>query len=81
MRPGVLHYEGIAVNPQELQGKFARLRAELASLGGCGDYSEARYVRLAFELEQTGRQLKALGLLAQTAPTLQDVVEAGAASS
>jgi len=57
------------------------LRAELSSLEGFGDYGEARYVRLAFELEQTGRQLAALVRLAETAPTLQDVVEARATST
>jgi len=62
------------VNPQELQGKYARLRAELASLEGAVEYSKARQVRLALELDQIDRQLAAFRHLAQAAPTLQDVV-------
>jgi hypothetical protein len=69
------------VNPQELQGKCARLRAELASLEASGDHSNARRVRLAWELEQTDRQLAAFSRLAQAAPTLRDVVAIAAQSA
>jgi hypothetical protein len=62
------------VNPQQLQGKHARLRNELASLERSGEHSQARQVRLACELDQVDRQLEAYGRLAQVAPTLLDVV-------
>jgi hypothetical protein len=62
------------VNPRELQGKYARLHDELASLQGCGERNKARQVRLACELDQIDRQLAAFRRLAQEAPTLRDVV-------
>jgi len=64
----------MVVNPQQLQGKYARLHAELASLKGSGEHSKARQVRLACELDQIDRQLAAFSRLAQAAPTLRDVV-------
>jgi hypothetical protein len=72
-----LRQEGIAVNTQELERKYARLLCELAALED-SDHGRARHVRLAFEFEQIGQQLAAFRRLAQTAPTLQDVVMARA---
>jgi hypothetical protein len=62
------------VNPQQLQGKHARLQAELASLESSGEYRKAIQVRLACELDQVDRQLAAFRRLAQAAPTLREVV-------
>jgi hypothetical protein len=71
----------IAVNPQELQSKYARLHGELASLEASGEHSKAKKVRLAWELDQIDRQLAAFRRLAQAAPTLRDVVESDAQSA
>jgi hypothetical protein len=73
-RPVGAARRSIVVNPRELQGKYARLSAELASLEGPGGHSKARQVRLELELDRVRQQLVALSRVAQTAPTLRDVV-------
>jgi hypothetical protein len=64
----------IVVNPRELQGKYARLSAELASLEGSAANSKARQARLELELDRIRQQLAALSPVTQAAPTLRDVV-------
>jgi len=62
------------VNPRELEGKYARLQGELASLERTDESKKARRVRLACELDQIDRQREAFRRLAEAAPTLRDVV-------
>lgn len=73
-RPVGAAQRSIVVNPRELQGKYARLSAELAALEGTGAHSKARQVRLELELDRIRQQLAALSQMAQAAPTLRDVV-------
>jgi hypothetical protein len=58
----------------ELKGKYARLRAEIDSLGGAGEHSEAKLARMKFELDEIDQELAAVRRRAQIAPTLRDVV-------
>lgn len=57
-----------------LRGTYARLRDEIDSLGCIGEPTEAKLTRLMCELDQVERNLAAYRRLAQTAPTLRDVV-------
>jgi hypothetical protein len=57
-----------------LKRKYAHLRDEIDALGGVGDPTEAKLVRLMCELDQVERDLAAYRRLALTAPTLRDVV-------
>ena len=57
-----------------LKRKYAHLRDEIDSLGCIGDPTEAKLTRLMCELDQVERDLAAYRRLAQTAPTLRDVI-------
>jgi len=57
-----------------LKGKYARLREEIDSLGCMAEPTEAKLTRLMCELDQVERDLVVYRRLAQTAPTLSDVV-------
>ena len=64
------------MNPQELQGKYARLHNELVSLEVSGEHSKAKQIRLARELDQIDRQLAPFRRLAQAALPVE-VIAAG----
>jgi len=57
-----------------LKGTYARLRDEIDSLGSPSKPTEAKLTRLMCELDQVERDLAAFRRLAQTAPTLRDVI-------
>ena len=62
------------MNLNELNLKCARLRDEIDSLGGSLEPSQARLARLMHALDQVDHDLAAFRRIAQTAPTLLDVV-------
>ena len=58
----------------ELKRRYARLSAEIESLGGAGAPSAARLARLIAELDQIDRELALYRRRASAAPTLRDAV-------
>jgi chromosome segregation ATPase len=58
----------------ELKGKYARLRDEIDWLEGADKHSEATLARLQHELDQIDSEFSTFRRLAETAPTLREVL-------